>query len=272
MLIDPSLFPGEGFFRLVVRKDQQPIIEIWQAHLDISPQLEAEYWAVLNAEEKQRAHRFVKSQDKIRFIAGRGILRSLLGQYLNLAPAAIAFDYLAQGKPILGKTHCDQALQFNVSHSHHLALYVISDSGQNVGIDLEFMRPLPEALSLARRFFQEQEVAHLVSLPPKMQEAMFFRLWTAKEAYLKATGEGLSGLQNIELTINQKSQQFDVMRSAEKVNLYSFIPMDDFVATVACLTPQSNQGLDTSNKWTIKDRNLWAENIETQLVFQNWDQ
>ncbi len=257
--------------------------------------MEAEYWAVLNAEEKQRANRFVKSQDKIRFIAGRGILRSLLGQSLNLAPAAIEFDYLPQGKPILGKSHCNQTLAFNVSHSHHLALYVIAQSDHSVGIDVELMRSLPQALSLARRFFQEQEVAYLVSLPPTRQEAMFFRLWTAKEAYLKATGEGLSGLPNIELALNQKSQQFDVKRSQPysavrrrslrltvgqaTVNLYSFTPADHFVATVACLENdclnpmrQSDQVLDTSNKSTIGDHDSCAENLENQLVFHNWDE
>lgn len=251
----------------LITKDQQPIIEIWQAHLDICPQIEKEYWAVLNTEEQQRAKRFVKPQDKIRFIAGRGILRSLLGQYLNLAAAAIEFDYLPQGKPILGKKHCFPKIQFNVSHSHDLALYAISKSDHSVGIDLELIRPLPQALSLARRFFQEQEVADLISFPPTMQEAMFFRIWTAKEAYLKATGEGLSGLQNVELAINQKSQQFNIVRSVEKVNLYSFTPANCFVATVASL---GSGCLDPTNQSTMRADSSSVASPANQLVFHHW--
>ncbi|AFZ44628.1 4'-phosphopantetheinyl transferase [Halothece sp. PCC 7418] len=254
-------------------------IEVWQARLDISPQLGQKYWAVLNAEEQKRANRFVRGEHQTRFIAGRGILRSLLGQYLNLPPEQIEFDYLPQGKPILGKKHSFSNLQFNVSHSQDLALYAISTEYQQVGIDLEWIRPFPQVLSLARRFFTEQEFADLVSLPSKQQERTFFQLWTAKEAYLKATGEGLKGLQTIEIKMDQDSQQFEVRRSQAKVSLYSFTPTSDFIATVASLendhsnlTQQSDQVPDTSNKLKVEDRYSCDESLENQLVFHNWDE
>ena len=236
------------------------MIEIWQAGLKISPQLEKEYWAILNAEEQQRATRLVKREHQTRFIAGRAMLRSLLGQYLNRAPDQIEFDYLPQGKPVLGQQHSFSSLQFNVSHSHNLALYVISTNNQCVGIDLEFIRPLPQMLSLARRFFTEQEFADLISFPSHQQETVFFQIWTAKEAYLKATGEGLKGLQTIKLIMNQNSQQLEVTQSEAKVCLYSFTPTDHYIATVATV---ENDELNSTER-------LCAETLDNQLVFRNW--
>ena len=265
------------------------MIEIWQARLNISPQLEKEYWAVLNAEEQQRATRFVKREHQTRFIAGRGMLRSLLGHYLNVAPDQVEFDYLPQGKPILGQKHSFSSLQFNISHSHDLALYAISTNNQHVGIDLELIRPLSQMLSLARRFFTEQEFADLVSFPSHQQEKIFFQIWTAKEAYLKATGEGLKGLQNIELSMTQNSQQFEVRKTKVTVSLYSFTPTDHYLATVATvendesqITPESNS-VACYDRWLnpmqqsdrapdTSSRYLCAETLENQLIFRNWDE
>mgnify|MGYP006283857879 FL=1 len=238
-----------------------------------------DYWAVLNAEEQKRANRFVKREHQTRFIAGRGILRSLLGQFLNVPPEQIEFDYLPQGKPILGAKHSVSNLQFNVSHSHDLALYAISTEDKQVGIDLEWLRPFPQVLSLARRFLTELEFADLVSLPPSQQERRFFQLWTAKEAYLKATGEGLTGLQTIELSMDETSQQWHIMKSETKVNFYSFTPTENFIATVATvendglnLRQQSDRAPDTSNRSKVVDRYSSVETLENQLIFRNWDE
>ena len=210
---------------------RKAIIDIWQTHLDISPEEEKIYWAILNDEERERSNRFVKAEDQTRFLAGRGKLRSILAHYLNVAPQNIKFTYLPQGKPILASCH-QTCLQFNVSHSHNLALYAISE--QAVGIDLEIIRPLPSVLSLAQRFFTPKEVAYITALPPHQQTVTFLKFWTAKEAYLKATGEGLKGLQNIELTVSATdSNQFDIVSNQEKIKLYSFTPQPDYIATVA---------------------------------------
>lgn len=257
-----------------------PTIDIWKANLEISPQLETTYWTILNTEEKQRANRFIKPEDKRRFIAGRGILRSLLGTYLNRTPASIQFDYLPHGKPILAKNDGSPPLQFNVSHSHHLALYALTYSHYGIGVDLEFFRPLPDALSLAQRFFTEKEAAYLASCPVQMQQAMFFRFWTAKEAYLKATGEGLIGLQKIEIAASATNyNQFKVIKGKRYSQLYAFQPEETLIATVASLENNLlNQGQpidqvpDTSNKSKVADRYLYAENLEKRLVFRNWDE
>jgi 4'-phosphopantetheinyl transferase len=253
-------------------------IDIWKANLDISPQLEKSYWALLNVEEKQRANRLIKPEHKRYFIAGRGILRSLLGTDLNLTPESINFDYLPRGKPILAKHH-QTALQFNISHSKNLALYAFSNS-QTVGIDLEFIHPLPSALSLAERFFTPQEAEYLSFLSPDDQEKMFFRFWTAKEAYLKATGEGIAGLEKIEVMVSDRDQnQFEIIHSEQAMSLYTFTPEDNFIATIASLRtenlnqdPQSDRAPDTSNKSKVADRYSFSESLNHWLVFHNWDE
>lgn len=256
-------------------------IEIWRANLDIDPDIESQYWSVLNPAEKERANRFVKKQDQTRFIAGRGILRHLLGQYLDLSPQAIQFDYLPRGKPVLASDHSCPNLQFNVSHSHHLALYAFTDSGDGIGIDVECLRSLPQALSLAKRFFTKNEVSYLASLPSQQQEAMFFQFWTAKEASLKATGEGLVGLQSIEIAVSAKNpNQFEVITGNPRMQLSCFMPEKNVVAAVASLGnnddlnpgQQIDQATDTSNQWTVADRGLDAESLEKRLVFRNWDE
>lgn len=138
---------------------------------------------------------------------------------------------------MLASHHNCLQLQFNLSHSHHLALYAFTHSQGGIGIDLEYLRCLPQALSLAQRFFTKNEAAYLASLPPKRQERMFFRFWTAKEAYLKATGEGLVGLQNIEIAVSAtNTHQFDVVKSQQQeISLYCFTPEENFVAAVASL-------------------------------------
>jgi len=255
-------------------------IEIWRANLDIDCEIESQYWSVLNLAEKERANRFVKQQDQTRFIAGRGILRYLLSKYLDLTPQAIQFDYLPQGKPVLDSDHGFPNLQFNVSHCHYLALYAFTDSAEGIGIDVELLRSLPEAISLAQRFFTKNEASYLASVPSQQQEAMFFQFWTAKEAYLKATGEGLAGLQTIEIAVSERNtNQFEIVKGNPRMQIYCFMPEENSIAAVASLGNNNDlnrgkkidQGTDTSNKWTVADCCLNAETLEKKLVFRNWD-
>lgn len=214
-------------------------IEIWQANLDQCSPFEQTYWSVLSSDEKQRANRFVKQQDKTRFVVARGILRHLLGQYLNLTPKAIAFDYLARGKPVLAASHDCQKLQFNVSHSQQLALYVFVQSDYGIGIDVEWVRSIPNFLTIVQRFLTQKESAYLLSLPQSLQQTTFFQFWTAKEAYLKATGTGLVGLQEVDLAVSSSDSEQFILLQQPGVMLYSFRPQKNFLATVASLENHS---------------------------------
>jgi 4'-phosphopantetheinyl transferase len=157
-------------------------VHIWQVNLD-EVQLK-----LLSADEQVRADRFKFEQHRKRFIAGRSFLRSLLSRYLQTDPMSLEFEYSSHGKPFL-----KSRLQFNLAHSQHLALYAVTYD-RTVGIDIEAIRPIDDLDALVQRFFLPSEYKAI-----QAQKSLFFQYWTCKEAFLKATGTGLSKLKEIEI-------------------------------------------------------------------------
>lgn len=154
----------------------------------------------LSPDEHARAAKFRQEGDRTRFTLCRGILRHLLSRYTGLTPAAIRFSYNAYGKPALAvASSAMPPLQFNLSHAGGLALYAFT-TVSSIGVDLEQHRPL-DVPALASTFFSEKERAFLEQGSRAEQLAQFFQLWTCKEAYLKAIGLGLSGLEQAEMAI-----------------------------------------------------------------------
>ena len=155
----------------------------------------AEAW--LSAPETARAERFHFVRDRNRYIRGRGFLRVMLGQVCGQDPAQLLFGTGAQGKPFLQNSRVD----FNLSHSAGLAVLAISKMGP-LGIDLEFIDRQADIAGLAQSCLTAQEAAVLARLPEHERRARFFAFWTAKEARMKLTGEGMSlGPQQIELDL-----------------------------------------------------------------------
>lgn len=169
---------------------QADTVEIWQVGLQQEPSTIAQFHELLNAEERQRAARFHFPADQRRYTVGRGMLRVLLGHYLQIPPAQLAFTYNAYGKPQLAGA-ATAALHFNLSHSGEFALYAITPQ-RIVGVDIELMRTNLDYLALARHVFSPAEQAVLTALPVTEQLAAFYRGWTRKEAFIKARGMGLS--------------------------------------------------------------------------------
>ncbi len=165
-------------------------VHVWCARLDRSPRSVAALDRVLAADERRRAARFHFERDRRRFVCARGVLRSLLGNYLGVRPEAVEFAYGAQGKPRLA-TRAVDAVTFNVSHSDELALFAFA-RGIEIGVDVEFVRSMPDAEQIAASFFSSREVGRLMSLPAVLRQDAFFSCWTRKEAYLKAMGSGLA--------------------------------------------------------------------------------
>lgn len=163
---------------------------VWRLHLKDWPQT-AEAESGLTIAEQDRARRYRRPQDRQRFVLTRCWLRRLLGVYLDQEPYAWDFEFTPTGKPFLS----GYPILFNLSHSGDWALLAFCRD-RPLGIDVEAHRSLP-VLSLARRFFQPSELATLEALAPTKQEQLFFDYWTAKEAYLKATGEGLGALSRV---------------------------------------------------------------------------
>jgi 4'-phosphopantetheinyl transferase len=166
-------------------------VHVWAARLDVSSATLASFAATLSLSERERASRFHFERHRHRFIAGRGLLRALLGRYLEVEPMRIEFTYGAAGKPMLAASDPQTALHFNLAHSKDLGLIAITRSGP-VGVDVEQIRALNDAEELVARFFSQREHATFKDLPDSEKPAAFFNLWTRKEAWLKATGEGIA--------------------------------------------------------------------------------
>lgn len=164
-------------------------VHVWCAWLDQPTPLRERLAYVLSPDETARAQRCHASRDRNRFMVGRGVLRSILGRYLEVLPEHIRFRYGAHGKPELDDVSA--SLSFNLSHTEGLALYVCARRPR-VGIDVERIRAVPDWEDIARQFFAAEECVSLQSLTPQERPLGFFSIWTGKEAYLKATGQGLS--------------------------------------------------------------------------------
>jgi 4'-phosphopantetheinyl transferase len=161
--------------------------------------------ASLDPVEQARAARFHFERHRQRFIAARGILRSLLAAALDISPAELMFEYGPHGKPRI-KQSCQ--LRFNISHASGLAIFALSWD-REIGIDIEAASRLKNkdetTLSeLAARILSPRELTIWRALPDDEARTFgFLRAWTRKEAYLKATGEGLfAGLQRIEVALD----------------------------------------------------------------------
>lgn len=166
-------------------------VHVWLAELEQPEGTLQHLRRFLADDELSRAQRFYFERDRRHFIAARGVLRALLSTYLHMPPAAVQFTYGPRGKPALAAAHAAERLFFNLSHSHELALYAVTHE-REIGVDIEWMRPLDDAESIATHFFSAREQAALRSLPAHLKHQGFFNCWTRKEAYIKATGEGLS--------------------------------------------------------------------------------
>jgi len=163
-------------------------IHVWTLRIAASNSEVAHFEGVLDLEEKERAARFHFDHLRRSFVITRGVLRCLLGRYVGIHPSAILFQYGLKGKPALPSA---ANLEFNASHSGDVAAFAFT-TGCQIGIDVERIRQVIEAEQIASRFFCPEEAAEVLSLPPGKRERAFFSCWTRKEAYIKATGDGLS--------------------------------------------------------------------------------
>jgi 4'-phosphopantetheinyl transferase len=193
-------------------------VHTWCASLDIPSETSARLYATLTPDERQRSARFHFDRDRQRFIAARGVLRELLGGYLQIDPRDVSFVYNAFGKPDLSPGFGGE-LKFNLSHAAGLALIAIA-TASSIGVDLEYIRMQADYPEIARRFFSAAEVDSLSALQSDTYAAAFLNCWTKKEAYVKARGAGLT------MPLNDSD-------SAARWSLYTFQPAPGYAGAVA---------------------------------------
>lgn len=164
-----------------------PGVDIWVAHLDeVAGEMER-FRALLDGAEMERVARLRSDLARRRFTARHGIRRLLLAAYLEQQPEQIAFPPAEGQKPRLQGLNPD-GLHFNESASDELAVLAVAQ-GVELGIDVERIRPVPDAASIVARFGSPAERAAYCAHPA--DDVSFLRWWTAKEAFVKAVGTGL---------------------------------------------------------------------------------
>jgi 4'-phosphopantetheinyl transferase len=203
-------------------------VHVWRASLDAytGP-------VVLSPDEQARAARFKFPLHQQRFTAARSILRGILGRYLNLAPEALVFHYSPYGKPCVE----ERDIYFNLSHSDNWAAYAIAAIPE-IGIDIEQIKPDTEVENIAQRFFSAAESQALAQCSADKKTALFYQQWTCKEAFIKASGEGLSyPLGEFEVEITGKSARIARIgkdkRAGEEWSVIPFSIADNYAAALA---------------------------------------
>lgn len=191
----------------------------------------------LSHDEIARANRFKFEKDRSRFVISRGILRMLLGAYLDMPPAALKFEYTSYGKPFLSDTD----LKFNVSHSEDMAAFAFVE-GTEVGVDIEKIKEDSDLMELARNFFSAREIAVMEKTPTTELARTFFRCWTRKESFIKAEGSGLSfPLDRFAVSLQEDHsailEQTDWDPSEkDQWSLFSFTPHPEYIGALAIRT------------------------------------
>jgi medium-chain acyl-[acyl-carrier-protein] hydrolase len=209
-------------------------VHVWRAPVDVSSAELERLQSLCTEEERKRAASFATPRLASDYLVCRGRLREILARYLHSAPASIAIDLRSTGKPQLAPPH-GRDLRFNISHSGSLFLAAVT-RGAEVGVDVEKVRPMPDALELANSYFAAPERAELQQAGPSSEQA-FFRCWTRKEAYMKARGEGLAfGLDRFAVSVLGPPRLVWVDREPDALNQWSLAdvsPAPGYQAAVA---------------------------------------
>lgn len=146
---------------------------------------------VLDAREQERASGFFRERDRRRYVAAHGALRQVLAERLRILPRDVRIQVGPSGKPYLDTPYGVTSIQFNLAHSGDLAVIALAE-GRSVGVDVEEIRPIPHLDDLARVVFSAQEHEAWLMLPVALRASALYAVWTRKEAYLKAKGDGLT--------------------------------------------------------------------------------
>jgi len=170
-----------------------PGVTLWWCRLEGGAEDGAAVAALLSPAESARAERFGTETLRVRWIAGRAALRTVLGHVLGIDPAAVPIARGPRGRP--GLADAGSGIDFNVSHTRGVALIAIArglSEGTRIGVDIEHRDREVGADRLARKFLTPREQATLERLAPDTRRQHFLRHWTCKEAMSKATGDGLA--------------------------------------------------------------------------------
>lgn len=223
-------------------------IQVWYASLN---RPHSQFLALLSRDEIERASRFIFESDRIHFIVRRGILRIILGNYLGIAPGQVHITYSANNKPILADHYNCPQLCFSLSHSEGMAIYAFTCE-KEIGVDIEQIRDIPNAEQIFERVFSPRENEVFQILSESQRKEAFFNCWTRKEAFFKATGDGLSlpfdGF-DVSLVPGKPAKLLDIMGNPEEVSRWSMQDLKGASGFAAALVIQGESGTISSCQW-----------------------
>lgn len=220
-------------------------VHVWLVAVDRATARVQSFKSFLSDDEHIKQVRFHFQKDRDRFIICRGILRQILSRYLGCKAQDLKFCYNEFGKPALC-ADTKQPICFNLSHSHNLALIAVSHNC--VGVDIEYIRTDLAIADMAESIFSSTEYVLWQALPPNLKTEAFFTCWTRKEAYLKATGKGLSLAMNaIDVSFIPKQPAILLKTAWDAQEPYRWLlqelsPDPNYVAAIAV----------ASNNWQVK--------------------
>ena len=216
-------------------KLESKTVNTWFINVNVVQDKIEMFSRIISIDENKRANKFHFKKDKNLFIMSRAILRVLSGHYLNIKPEDITFKYGEFGKP---DYDFETNLKFNISHSGDMAIFsFVKDF--DIGTDIEKMKHDFDVLDIATNYFSELEIEALKKLPKQMQVEGFYRVWTRKESFIKATAQGLSfPLDSFSVSLNS-NETAELLQTKwdenEKNNwtLFTFSPHEEYIGATS---------------------------------------
>ncbi len=197
----------------ISQRTQSAEVQVWRVAVSGESARTGLSSGVLSVAELERAARFYRDSDRDRYVCAHAALRGILGSLLNAEPCDLEFVTGDAGKPALAGSGAP-AVEFNLSHSGDVVLIAVG-SGRPVGVDVERVSARPDLPALADRFFSKGEADRIRAVPQLARTQAFLRVWTRKEAYVKACGVGLSApLNSFEVLVEESDELFEVRTAA----------------------------------------------------------
>ncbi|MBE2975819.1 4'-phosphopantetheinyl transferase family protein [Priestia megaterium] len=224
-------------------------VHIWYADMTKSKKISEEFLSVLSFDEKIKLNHFYFEKDKVIFVASRSILRMLLGFYTGLNPREIRLSYGPYGKPFL---EAGSNINFNISHSNQFILLAFTKK-RMIGADIEYIQKV-DVESIMQQFSSPQEYSTFCNLDELHKQKSFFKWWTRKEAYIKATGTGLMQCLkdfDVSITPDTEAKILSIKGCSKKANQWSLKELSidsSYVSTICVEKPIEKY---SSFKWSF---------------------
>lgn len=227
MMLTPSTIWHSPSGKIDLSSDQ---IHLWRARLDMAGYDDELFWEYLSESERERANRIVFPHHRLRFIRSHGISRAILARYCKKSAGELKIANSIYGKPFL--ENCEkQEIKFNLSHSEDLMVIGIAP-GREIGVDIEVHSSKVDWRQIAKGYFCAREIHIIESQESEVaQISAFYQLWTSKEAYMKACGQGMAvPLHRVEVEFQRGNPAFFIELPGGEAEirqwqLFGFLPV-----------------------------------------------